>query len=140
MKAFIHTLLGHHPHKQTSESGIFGLVKGYYGCIEAQGRGTLHCHMLVWLEGGLNLDEIKQHVLQDESFKTQILNFMEDSISTSIPDDPPNVNSASFYPSYMVHSRYELRAECTVFIIRMSKRPSLSGRTMSAPYSQRNLL
>lgn len=31
-------------------------VKAYYGCVEAQGGGTLHCHMLVWVEGGLNPD------------------------------------------------------------------------------------
>jgi len=88
MKAFIRTLLGHDPHNKNSEGGIFRPVKGYYGCVEAQGRGTLHCHMLVWLKGGLNPDEIKHHVLHNKSFKTQLLNFMEDSISTSVPDDP----------------------------------------------------
>ena len=32
--------------------GVFGIVKAYYGCVEAQEQGTLHCHMLIWLEGG----------------------------------------------------------------------------------------
>ena len=71
--------MGYDPHDKDSEGGIFGPVRGYYGCIEAQGRGTLHCHMLIWLEGGLNPDEIKHCVLHDESFKSQLLNFMEDS-------------------------------------------------------------
>jgi hypothetical protein len=62
IKAFIRTLLGHDPHSKNSEGGIFSPVKGYYGCVEAQGRGTLHCHMLIWLEGGLNPDEIKQRI------------------------------------------------------------------------------
>ena len=39
--------------KKNNEGGILGLVKAYYGCVEAQGRGTLHCHMMIWLEGGL---------------------------------------------------------------------------------------
>jgi hypothetical protein len=59
MKAFIHTLLGSNANQENSEGGIFRVVKGYYGCVEAQGRGSLHCHMLIWLEGGLNPDEIK---------------------------------------------------------------------------------
>ena len=59
MKAFIHTLLSCNTNADHSEGGIFAVVKGYYGCVEAQGRGSLHCHMLIWLEGGLNPDEIK---------------------------------------------------------------------------------
>ena len=32
------------------EGGLFGHCSAYYAMVEAQGRGTLHCHMLVWLE------------------------------------------------------------------------------------------
>jgi len=46
MKPFVKNILGHDPHNQDNE-GILGTVSGYYGCVEAQGRGTLHCHMLV---------------------------------------------------------------------------------------------
>lgn len=60
MKAFIQTLLAYDSSGKDLEGGVLGVVKGYYGCVEAQGRGTLHCHMLIWLEGGLNPDEIKQ--------------------------------------------------------------------------------
>lgn len=101
MKAFIQTLLAYDSSGKDLEGGVLGVVKGYYGCVEAQGRGTLHCHMLIWLEGGLNPDEIKQQVLQDENFKTQLLNFMEDSISTSVPNDPdPTLTEPSsiYYP------------------------------------------
>ncbi|KAJ6573694.1 hypothetical protein B0H10DRAFT_1645672, partial [Mycena sp. CBHHK59/15] len=47
--------------------GILGVVKAYYSCVEAQGRGTLHCHMVVWLEGGLNPDEIKKRALSSDA-------------------------------------------------------------------------
>jgi len=33
-----------------SGTGIFGVVNGYFGVIEAQGRGSLHVHMLLWLK------------------------------------------------------------------------------------------
>lgn len=60
MKAFISAVLGYEPDERKIEGGILGLVKAYYGCVEAQGQGTLHCHMMIWLEGGLNPNEIKE--------------------------------------------------------------------------------
>ena len=100
MKAFIHSLLGCNANGEQSQEGIFGVVKGYYGCVKAQGRGSLYCHMLIWFEGGLNPDEIKDCVLQDDSFKICLLNFLEDSISMCIPDDP---DPALTVPSSMHH-------------------------------------
>lgn len=62
MKAFYKTLLGFDPEQKNLTGGALGTVKGYYGCVEAQGRGTLHCHMLIWLEGGLNPNEIHDKI------------------------------------------------------------------------------
>ncbi|KAJ7214545.1 hypothetical protein GGX14DRAFT_336174, partial [Mycena pura] len=96
MKAFISCLLKYDPSHRNSEGEIFGVVKGYYGCVEAQGRGTLHCHMLVWLEGGLNPDEIKRQVVADPDFKDRLLAYLEDNISNAIPSDPvPNATLPS---------------------------------------------
>lgn len=67
MNAFIKAVLGYDPNVFKREDGILGKVKAYYGCVEAQGRGTLHCHMLIWIEGGLNPDQLKQCVLDDDS-------------------------------------------------------------------------
>ncbi|KAF8198385.1 hypothetical protein K438DRAFT_1672556, partial [Mycena galopus ATCC 62051] len=92
MKAFISSLLGYDPEHKNLEGGILGVVKAYYGCVEAQGRGTLHCHMLVWVEGGLNPNEIKQRVLgtdtSDIDFGKRLLAFLDDTISNFIPEDP----------------------------------------------------
>lgn len=46
MKAFISTILGFDPKQDNLDGGSLGFVKAYYGWVEAQGRGTLHCHML----------------------------------------------------------------------------------------------
>jgi hypothetical protein len=90
MKAFIKTILGFDPKEPDLTGGILGLVKGYYGCVEAQGRGTLHCHMLIWLEGGLNPNEIRDKITAEggDIFRDRLLNFLDDSISNSIPVDP----------------------------------------------------
>ena len=90
MKAFISAILGYDPNEKNNEGGILGLVKAYYGCVEAQGRGTLHCHMMIWLEGGLNPNEIKERVIdkEDIEFRDRLIQFLDDSISNCIPDDP----------------------------------------------------
>jgi Helitron helicase-like domain at N-terminus len=41
-----------------SDLGIFGFINGYFGVVEAQGRGSLHVHMLIWLKNAPNADEM----------------------------------------------------------------------------------
>ena len=103
MQAFIAALLNYDPTQKDLEGGILGVVKAYYGCVEAQGRGTLHCHMMVWLEGGLNPNEIKQRVVDenDTDFCKRLLAYLDDTISNAIPPDPdPDliVPSSSHHP------------------------------------------
>ncbi|KDQ54422.1 hypothetical protein JAAARDRAFT_60799 [Jaapia argillacea MUCL 33604] len=95
MKAFISTLLAFDPKQRNLVGGALGVVKGYYGCVEAQGRGTLHCHMLVWVKGGLNPNEIRDGIIRDHDveFQQRLLSFLDDTISNSIPPDPdPNLS------------------------------------------------
>ena len=97
MKAFISTILRYDPKGKDLEGSILEVVKAYYGCIEAQGQGTLHCYMLIWLEGGLNPDEIKQKFMEsdNENFQQHILTFLDDSISNYIPVDPDPFSTTS---------------------------------------------
>ncbi|KAG2057801.1 hypothetical protein BDR06DRAFT_877668, partial [Suillus hirtellus] len=69
--------------------GVLGMANAYYGCVEAQGQGTLHCHMLIWLEEGLNPNEIKECILRNEGldFKEHLLHYLKDTISTCIPEN-----------------------------------------------------
>ena len=88
IQAFIRAVLGYNGDFGSRDLGILGNVKAYYGCVEAQGRGTLHCHMLIWVEGGLTPDQIKQRVLDnDEEFKQRLIEFLDDTISNCIPVD-----------------------------------------------------
>ena len=51
-------------HQVESEMGIFKLVNGYFGVVEAQGRGWLHIHMLLWLKNTPNANEMLQLLQQ----------------------------------------------------------------------------
>ncbi|KAF8054261.1 hypothetical protein FPV67DRAFT_1440380, partial [Lyophyllum atratum] len=89
--AFLDTLIG--SSTKNLEGGVLGVSKAHYGVVEAQGRGTLHCHMMVWLEGALNPDEIKDRILQAGSgdFQKRLIEFLDDVISNEIPLCPEPV-------------------------------------------------
>ena len=81
MNAFISTLLGFKKTRNGTDDrgGILGPVKSYFGCVEAQGRGSLHCHMVIWLHGALNPNEIQQRILSgDKAFADRLAQFLDD--------------------------------------------------------------
>ncbi|KAJ3729328.1 hypothetical protein C8R42DRAFT_569717, partial [Lentinula raphanica] len=102
--AFIKTILGYDAHSSAiGKGGIFGHVSAYYGCVEAQGCGTLHCHMLIWLHGGLNPDEIKAKVagVDGGAFEQCLIQYLDDTISSAVLPDPDpqfHVQSCTFHP------------------------------------------
>ena len=103
LKAFISTVLGYDATGKNLTGGVLGLVKAHYGCIEAQGRGTLHCHMLVWLEGALNPNEIRDRVVKDgdSEWGKRLIRFLDDAISNIIPEDPDpelKIPSSIYHP------------------------------------------
>jgi len=57
------------------ERGIFGVIEGYVGTVEAQGWGTLHLHMLLWLKGAPTSAKMKQ-LLQSDIFRSHIVDFI----------------------------------------------------------------
>jgi len=73
IRAMLETLMGIciHGSQVTSELGILGRVTAYFGVVEAQGRGTLHLHMLMWLAGTPD-SEAMEAALQTESFHENI--------------------------------------------------------------------
>ena len=95
-------VLGYDVLHNKEPSGVLGSISSYYGCVEAQGQGTLHCHMIIWLKGVLNCDQIHDKVLaHDNDFQSQIISFINDCISNGIPPPPAE---PIIVPSDLVHS------------------------------------
>jgi hypothetical protein len=95
LKAFIRTILGCEETVPNRNEGLLGVVKAHYGCVEAQGRGSLHCHMLVWIDGALNPNEIREKVINDKEWGKRLLDYLDDTISNVVPEDPaPSVGAA----------------------------------------------
>src|SRR5882762_8564751 len=69
------------PVKRTD--GIFGKVTSYIGTIKAQGRGTLHLHIVVWLCRSLTSSKM-QHALQLVLFRSKIKEYITANIRGDI--------------------------------------------------------
>lgn len=75
------------------EKGIFGTVDGFIGTVEAQGCGTLHLHMLLWLKGSVPSSEMKQLLLTEE-FRDRVKHFIAANICRDVSDmDAPSILS-----------------------------------------------
>ena len=77
-------------HSLQRKKGILGCIEGYIGTVEAQGRGTLHLHMVLWLSGSITSPQMKQCLLS-EQFREKLRRF----ISMNIRADLPNVVGAA---------------------------------------------
>ncbi|CAF4838083.1 unnamed protein product [Rotaria socialis] len=65
------------------EKGVLGPIKAYFGTVENQGRGSLHLHILMWLDHDLTLSQLKESV-KNEEFRNGLLGYLEDIIKQDL--------------------------------------------------------
>ncbi|KAF5327481.1 hypothetical protein D9619_005136 [Psilocybe cf. subviscida] len=68
-----------------SEPGIFGVCDAYYGTVEAQGKGTLHCHMLLWLRGHLSPQTLRDAMSDSNAYQNRVFQWVESVIKCEFP-------------------------------------------------------
>ncbi|KAG1844540.1 hypothetical protein DFJ58DRAFT_844032 [Suillus subalutaceus] len=66
-----------------SGMGMLGRVSGYFGVIEAQGRGLLHMHMMIWLRHTPNMHDMHAQ-LQNGEFHTKIKEYIQQNIRAHV--------------------------------------------------------
>lgn len=69
----------------TETGGVFGVSEAYYGMVEAQGRGTLHCHLLIWIKGNPGPQELRDRMANSVDFKDRMFGWIESIISCELP-------------------------------------------------------
>ncbi len=67
-----------------SRPRVLGTVSAYFGVVEAQGRGTLHLHTILWLKDAPNTDEMHD-LLQKEDFRGKMKSYIESVICADLP-------------------------------------------------------
>ncbi|CAF1466427.1 unnamed protein product [Adineta steineri] len=65
--------------------GVVGPVKAYFGTVESQGRGSLHLHLLIWLNHDLKPTDMKNKI-QDPSFRENLIAYLEDIIKEDLDE------------------------------------------------------
>ena len=65
------------------KEGAYGTVQAYLGTVEAQGRGSLHMHMLVWLKDAPTA-KVMQLALQHDQFRQRVVDFIKSTIHADI--------------------------------------------------------
>ena len=74
VETFIKDVLG----VEASHRGLYGDTAGYYGTVEQQGRLTLHLHMLLWIKGYLNPQELRDKIMNnDEAWQRRLFEYLE---------------------------------------------------------------
>ncbi|CAF4160991.1 unnamed protein product [Adineta steineri] len=65
--------------------GVLGLIKAYFGTVESQGRGSLHLHLLIWLDHDMKPADMKEQV-QNSTFREQLKAYLEDIIKEDLDE------------------------------------------------------
>ncbi|PPQ80410.1 hypothetical protein CVT26_004432 [Gymnopilus dilepis] len=81
IKGFIKIILAH----ESCSAGLFGHCDAYYGTVEAQGKGTLHCHMLIWLRGHLHPQLLRERLMSSVEYKSRFVEWLESIIMNEFP-------------------------------------------------------
>lgn len=63
--------------------GVLGPAKAYFGTVENQGRGSLHLHLLIWLNHDFTPAQLKEKI-QDEDFRQNLLRYLEDIVKEDL--------------------------------------------------------
>jgi hypothetical protein len=74
--------------KQLPFRGLFGDVKAYFGMVETQGRGTLHLHILIWLNHCPPNSTAIERVLQGpdgDKFRERVISYTRSIVSNDLP-------------------------------------------------------
>ncbi|CCO35196.1 DNA repair and recombination protein pif1,mitochondrial [Rhizoctonia solani AG-1 IB] len=97
-KTVLKTLFGFATDSRVGENqmGELGIGSAYFGAVEAQGRGSLHLHLMMWLANSPDADEIT-YKLQSSEFREKIKVYMRQNIEPAIAwSRPPNPDSPNY--------------------------------------------
>ncbi|CAM4985043.1 unnamed protein product [Rotaria socialis] len=63
--------------------GVLGAVKAYFGTVENQGRGSLHLHLLIWLDNDMKPVDMKENI-RNTDFREKLKAYLEDIIKEDL--------------------------------------------------------
>ncbi len=67
-----------------SRMGVLGRASAYIGTVESQGRGSLHLHMLLWLQDTPRSEQLHD-LLKTEAFRERVRTYIRANIRAYLP-------------------------------------------------------
>ena len=62
----------------SDHDGLYGKTSAYYGTVEQQGRLTLHLHLMLWIDGVLSPQDIREKLMSlDSQFQKSLVEYLE---------------------------------------------------------------
>ena len=80
---FFHRLIATVLETMIAGERVLGSIKVYFETVENQGRGSLHLHMLIWLDHDYIPAQLREKI-KDEQFPNNLKGYLEDIISEDI--------------------------------------------------------
>ncbi|CAF4239112.1 unnamed protein product, partial [Rotaria sordida] len=71
---------------------VLGPIKAYFGTVESQGRGSLHLHLLIWLDHDMKSADMKDKI-QNADFREKLKAYLEDIIKEDLDESKTNLSS-----------------------------------------------
>ncbi|KDN38232.1 hypothetical protein RSAG8_09631, partial [Rhizoctonia solani AG-8 WAC10335] len=117
-----------HGRKIDASMGVLGRLSAYFGVVEAQGRGSLHVHMVLWLEGAPSSDTM-HNLLSESSFRKRVAEYVDHTVRAHLDgvnaeaiaalekdaelgySRPPCPGSANFDREFAVRELHLVRAQ-----------------------------
>ena len=81
---FFHILISHILN-HLLVGGLLGPLKAYFGTVESQGRGSLHLHLLAWLNHDMKPADLKEKI-QDLEFREKLIAYLEDIVKEDLDE------------------------------------------------------
>ena len=63
--------------------GVLGPTKGYFGTVKSRGRGSLHLHLLIWLNHPYTPTQLRDQI-QNDDFRAKLLEYLEDIVKEDL--------------------------------------------------------
>ncbi|PPQ76981.1 hypothetical protein CVT26_007829 [Gymnopilus dilepis] len=104
VQTFIKVILKH----GTGRRGLYGVCEAYFGAVEAQGKGTLHIHMLIWLRGHPSPEVLRERLMTSDQHKIAFTEWLESVIMNQFPTISERAEDD---PSRLKRIRYHERGE-----------------------------
>lgn len=86
------------------DRGAFGKCTSYFGTVEAQGKGTLHCHMLIWLEGHASPQSLRDKMKESDEYRDQVFRWLESVIKCEFPEEMSIEQARTVHSNRIRHS------------------------------------